>query len=236
MKSRQYARLIMVMLMAMLVVACTQDAPIPTVPPLQETTAPAAPGSGTPVEFTGVITAMDDDLWMVSGRLLEVDDDLAAGLNVQIGDTIVVRAAQAQDGSLHATSITPARSDDNANDNGDGNFNANGDDNFNANGDDDNDNGDANFNDNGDNDNANGDDNFNSNGDDNFNSNGDANFNDNGDNDNANGDDNFNSNGDDNFNSNGDDDDNDNDDDDNDNDNDNDNDDNDNDDDDNEND
>ena len=179
-KTKKFSLLIIVVAMVMLMAACSgavQD----TEPAAGQNVAPSPAAieseQGT-VSFTGTVNAMDNDRWQVSGRMVNVDDDVTSGMTVEIGDTITVRANQDDDGSLRAITIERL-DDDDANDNDDD------DDDANDNDDDVNDNDDDNANDNDDNanDNDDDDDDANDNDDDDANDNDDDDANDNDDDD-----------------------------------------------------
>jgi hypothetical protein len=82
-------------------------------------------GSGkplaSPVEFTGVIEAMDGNQWVINGQALTVDPSVLRDGPFQVGDTVKVEAEVQADGSVVVTRVEPPVSgaDANANTNDD---------------------------------------------------------------------------------------------------------------------
>ncbi len=157
---------------------------------------------GMEIRFTGIVEAISNTSWTISGRVLQVTPQTDMRGLIRIGDRVEVRAVQAPDGSLIALRLELEEEDHtntndnnlNANRNTNTNTNQNANANFNEN---ENSNENHNSNDNGNtNQNANNNQTENENDNKNSNSNGNTNENDNG-NSNSNENDNGNENGDD---------------------------------------
>jgi len=99
----------MLVLAALLISACTGAA------------APAGSSGGikvdaAPVEFTGVIEAINGNQWTVGGQVIMVDPSVLRDGPFNVGDTVKVEAEVQADGSLVVTRVEAPSADDNSND------------------------------------------------------------------------------------------------------------------------
>ena len=70
----------------------------------------------SPVEFTGVIEAIDGNQWTVGGQVITVDPSVLSGGPFIVGDTIKVEAEVQADGSIVVTRVEASVVEDNSND------------------------------------------------------------------------------------------------------------------------
>lgn len=125
----------------------------------------------SPVQFSGIIEAMDGNQWTINGQVFMVDDSALGGVTFAVGDKIEVEAEVKGDGSIVVALVKLSSSSVDGDDNGNENSNDNSNENSNSNGNE-NSNGNVNFNNNG-----NGNSNSNSSWNSNHNSNGNSNHN-----------------------------------------------------------
>jgi hypothetical protein len=69
-----------------------------------------------PVQFTGVIEAIDGNQWTVNGQVITVDPSVLRDGPFIVGDSIKVEAKVQQDGSLLITRVEAPNANDNSND------------------------------------------------------------------------------------------------------------------------
>jgi hypothetical protein len=105
--------------------------PTPQQTPTPRPTATAQP-TGTPqpveVEFTGTVSALTADTWIIDGTTVAVNANTELRGAITLGQRVKVKALRYADGRLVATRIEPAGDDggnNNANGNGNQNFNEN---------------------------------------------------------------------------------------------------------------
>jgi hypothetical protein len=66
--------------------------------------------TGQPFQFVGVLESQDDDLWVVSGLEIHVDEDTVIGANILAGDIVEVSGWVQENGDWLAGSIQPISS------------------------------------------------------------------------------------------------------------------------------
>jgi hypothetical protein len=64
--------------------------------------------TGWPFEFVGVVQALTDTVWTVSGISLTVDADTQIEAGIAVGDVVRVRGRLGEDGTWRAKTITLA--------------------------------------------------------------------------------------------------------------------------------
>jgi len=62
-------------------------------------------GQDEDVEFVGIVEAIGEASWTISGRVVSVDASTEIDAGISVGDTVEVRALEQADGSLKATRI-----------------------------------------------------------------------------------------------------------------------------------
>jgi len=134
MKLSKYTILTVILLGAYLLSACS-GAPAPSSSSVVDDT---QSGQFQEVVFTGVVEAVGNGEWQVSGQQVPVDPSTVIDANIQVGDTVRVEASVSPDGSVVALKIESASADDgssntNANSNDDNSNDAASNDNVNTN-------------------------------------------------------------------------------------------------------
>ncbi len=131
MKTVNFLR-ILVVLLGVFLSACSGAAPVP------DSSVGGGRSLASEVVFTGVIDRMDDDQWIINGRVVKVDAVVVKDGPFKVGDRIKVEARTEADGSLVALrvelpSATDLDNDNSNNANTNANLNANTNTNTNAN-------------------------------------------------------------------------------------------------------
>ena len=99
----------MLVLATMLISACTGAA-------APADTSGGSKVSASPVEFTGVIEAIDGNQWTIGGQVITVDPSVLRDGPFIVGDTVKVEADVQADGSIVVTRVEAPSVDDNSND------------------------------------------------------------------------------------------------------------------------
>ena len=97
----------MLVLATLLISACAGAAP---------STSGSDKVSASPVEFTGVIEAINGNQWTVNGQVITVDPSVLRDGPFIVGNTIKVQAEVQQDGSIVVTRVEAPTAADNSND------------------------------------------------------------------------------------------------------------------------
>lgn len=78
-------------------------------------------GQGDEIDFSGIVEAIGDTSWTISGTVVLIDTSTEIIGDPQVGDPVEVHALQAADGTLTATRIKKENPGDNNGDNNDNN-------------------------------------------------------------------------------------------------------------------
>jgi len=113
MKKQSYLLVLVLALTSILISACGGSAAI---------SAPNATSGGgskpqaSPVEFTGVIEAINGDQWSINGQTITVDPAVVRNGPFNVGDTVKVEVNVQSDGSVVVNRVEAPGIDDNSND------------------------------------------------------------------------------------------------------------------------
>ena len=99
----------MLVLATLLISACTGAA-------APADTSGSSKVSAAPVEFTGVIEAINGNQWTVGGQVITVDPSVLRDGPFIVGDTVKVEAEVQADGSIVVTRVEAPTAVDNSND------------------------------------------------------------------------------------------------------------------------
>jgi hypothetical protein len=82
--------------------------------PSSTTSSQGPKGAAAPVAFTGIVEAINDSQWTVSGQPLTLDPQVSIDPNISVGDAVKVEAKVSADGSVVAMKVESSVKDDSA--------------------------------------------------------------------------------------------------------------------------